>query len=171
MLSEGWLLSNKVAHLCLLFCSSNSEQSLGRRGKYVDYCDEMNGIKENTSFHSLGTELFFSSANGDARSILSDSLEAPLKATGSWFCSYCPSSWCIFFSIPRVPLLANTLIITSLGNVHTQELLVTDSTHFSISRQVTAEEGMFGFLCLEQNTKRQHGLQNLLFCFNSRSRF
>lgn len=64
-----------------------------------------------------------------------------------------------FFSISRVPLLANTLIITSLGNVHTQELLVTDSTHFSISHQVTAEKGMFGFLCLEQNIKRQHGFQ------------
>lgn len=45
--------------------------------------DEINGIKENKSFHSLGKELFFSSANGDARSVLSDSLEAPLKAAGS----------------------------------------------------------------------------------------
>lgn len=37
----------------------------------------------------------------------------------------------LFFLLPpRVPLLANTLIITSLGNVHTQELLVTDSHFF-----------------------------------------
>lgn len=70
-----------------------------------------------------------------------------------------------FFSIPHAPLLANTLIITSLGNVHTQELPVTESTHFSISRRVTAEEGMFAFLCLEQNIKRQHGFRNLLLCF------
>lgn len=45
--------------------------------------DEMNWTKESKSFHYLGTELFFSSANGGARFVLSDSLEAPLKAAGS----------------------------------------------------------------------------------------
>lgn len=44
------------------------------------------------------------------------------------------------FSIPCVPLLANTLIITSFGNVHSQELLVMDSTQSSISYLVMAEK-------------------------------
>lgn len=51
------------------------------------------------------------------------------------------------FPIPCVPLLANTLIITSLENVHSQELLVMDSTQFSISYLVMAEKGnIFGFM-------------------------
>lgn len=44
------------------------------------------------------------------------------------------------FSIPCVPLLANTLIITGFGNVHSQELLVMDSTQFSIPYLVMAEK-------------------------------
>lgn len=45
------------------------------------------------------------------------------------------------FSIPYVPLPANTLIITSLGNVHSQELLVMDSTQFSVCSLAIAERG------------------------------
>lgn len=44
------------------------------------------------------------------------------------------------FSIPSVPLLANTLIITGFGNVHSQELLVMDSTQLSIPYLVMAEK-------------------------------
>ncbi len=44
------------------------------------------------------------------------------------------------FSIPCVPLLANTLIITGFGNVHSQELLVMDSTQSSISYLIMAEK-------------------------------
>ena len=47
------------------------------------------------------------------------------------------------FSIPCVPLLANTLIITSFKNVHSQELLVMDSTWSSISYQGMAGEDDF----------------------------
>lgn len=45
------------------------------------------------------------------------------------------------FSIPCVPSLANTLIITGFGNVHSQELLVMDSTQSSVSYLVMAENG------------------------------
>lgn len=108
----------------------------------------MGYVYKGEEYLPLGRELFFHGANGDACSVLSeppDSYDAPSKAAGSRACSYYPSSRCIFFFLSRVPLLANTLIITSLGNVHTQELLVTDSTHFSISHRVTAENGMHGF--------------------------
>lgn len=51
------------------------------------------------------------------------------------------------FSIPCVPLPANTLIITSLGNVHSQKLLVRDSIHFSIHYLVMRGEG--NVLCFD----------------------
>lgn len=58
MLSEGWLLSNKVAHLCLLFCFVQSKVWVGGVNMLIKV-DEMNGIKENKSFHSLEKRVVF----------------------------------------------------------------------------------------------------------------
>lgn len=47
------------------------------------------------------------------------------------------------FSIPHVPLLANTLIINGSGNVHSQELLVLDAKQSSVSYLVMSENNVF----------------------------
>lgn len=74
---------------------------------------------------------FISSHGGELWDL--DSHKALLKAAGSEVLSYCSSSTDTFFSIPSVQLLANTLIITGSGNVHSRELLVMDSTQATIS--------------------------------------
>lgn len=58
------------------------------------------------------------------------------------------------FSIPSVPLLANTLIITGFGNVHSQELLVMDSTQLSIPYLVMAEK--WNILVLYRDLNRKY---------------
>lgn len=62
------------------------------------------------------------------------------------------------FSIPSVPLLANTLIITGFGNVHSQELLVMDSTQLSIPYLVMAEKWNILVLYRDLNGKHNRHL-------------
>ena len=64
------------------------------------------------------------------------------------------------FSIPSAPLLANTLIITGFGNVHSQELLVMDSTQFSMPYLVMAEKGNILVLELEDNMHLNQSIES-----------
>lgn len=152
-----WDVDFNLAHLGLfaLLQLQSLEVAVGLR-KLITKNDMVECYIREGQLCATGNGFVFGGANGEAcvtslcQIAMSPStwihIKPPWKLLGVQSALIAPAAQ-MHFPIPCVPLLANTLIITSLENVHSQELLVMDSTQFSISYLVMAEKGnIFGFM-------------------------
>lgn len=143
MLSEVWILT-KLTPLRSARHSSTTEQEVAV-GLRKLITKKWHGEKE---LSAAGNGFVFGGTNSDA---CAASLCWMAMSPGTWI--HIKLYWKLqgvesslialaaqrHFSIPCVPLLANTLIITGFGKVHSQELLVMDSTQSSIPYLVLSE--------------------------------